>query len=128
MSFFDKAKAAASQAAAKAKQSASDVQAKVDLGSAYDDLGKVAYELIESGAIAHEQLEAPAAKVRELRERIEGGADAEPEPEPAEVEAESAAPAPGEPESEPAPAQVEPESAAPAPGEPEPAPDVPPAG
>ena len=47
MGFFDKAKAAAGQAAAKAKQSAEDLQLKVDLGSAYDDLGKAAFELIE---------------------------------------------------------------------------------
>jgi hypothetical protein len=74
MSFFDKAKAAASQAAAKAKQGAEDLQLKVDLGSAYDDLGKAAYELIERGEIAHEKLDAPAAKVRELRRRMEGEA------------------------------------------------------
>lgn len=74
MSFFEKAKAAAGQAAAKAKQSAEDLQLKVDLGSAYDDLGKAAFELIESGEIAHEKLDVPAAKVRELRQRMEGDA------------------------------------------------------
>ena len=87
MSFFDRAKAAASQAAAKAKQSAEDLQLKVDLGSAYDDLGQAAYELIEKGEISHEALEAPAAKVRALRARIDGAAQAEPEeaaPEPIE--------------------------------------------
>ena len=74
MGFLDKAKAAAGQAAAKAKQGAEDLQLKVDLGSAYDDLGKAAYELIEQGEIAHEKLDAPAAKVRELRQRMEGDA------------------------------------------------------
>ena len=90
MSFFDKAKAAASQAAAKAKQSAQDVQHKVDLGSAYDDLGKAAFELIEQGEVAHEKLDAPAAKVRELRRRIEGEEKAEPEGEPAADEVQPA--------------------------------------
>ena len=71
MGFFDKAKAAAGQAAAKAKQSADDLQLKVDLGSAYGDLGKAAFELIEKGELTHEKLDAPAAKVRELRERTE---------------------------------------------------------
>jgi hypothetical protein len=90
MSFFDKAKAAAGQAAAKAKQSAEDLQLKVDLGSAYDDLGKAAFELIEQGEIAHEKLEAPAAKVREIRQRMEGGAKPdEPATEPAPVAAEA---------------------------------------
>lgn len=85
VSFFDKAKAAASQAAAKAKQGAEDLQLKVDLGKAYDDLGKAAYELIEQGELAHEKLEAPAAKVRELRERLDG--DDGPEPPAEEVPA-----------------------------------------
>ena len=106
MSFFDKAKAAASQAAAKAKQGAEDLQLKVDLGSAYDDLGKAAFELIEQGEVAHAKLEAPAAKVRELRQRMEG--DAKPgepaddealvEDEPAVVEAPGAPEASGDPE------------------------------
>ena len=96
MSFFEKAKAAASQAAAKAKQGAEDIQLKVDLGSAYDDLGKAAYELIEQGELAHEKLDAPAAKVRELRQRMEGdakpdapAAEAAPPAEPEEAVAEA---------------------------------------
>jgi len=112
MSFFDKAKAAASQAAAKAKQGAEDLQLKVDLGSAYDDLGKAAFELIEQGEVAHEKLDAPAAKVRELRQRMEG--DAKPD-EPAYDEATAV---------EDAPAVVEAPEAPEAPGDPEP--DAPP--
>ena len=84
MSFFEKAKAAAGQAAAKAKQSAEDLQLKVDLGSAYDDLGKAAFELVEGGEIAHEKLDAPAAKVRELRQRMEGDAKSHSAERPAE--------------------------------------------
>jgi hypothetical protein len=116
MSFFDKAKTAASQAAAKAKQSAQDVQRKVDLGSAYDDLGKAAFELIESGEIAHEQLEAPAAKVRELRQKLAGDAEAD------EAEPEEAVPVEAEPEVAEEPAL----EASPAPENP-PAPETPPA-
>src|SRR4051794_25952065 len=83
MSFFDKAKAAATQAAARAKQGAEDLQLKVDLGSAYDDLGKAAFELIEQGKIAHPDLDAPAAKVREVRQKMDAGVKpAEPEPAP----------------------------------------------
>src|SRR5262245_21073982 len=99
MSFFDKAKAAATQAAAKAKQSAEDLQLKVDLGSAYDELGQAAFELIESGEIAHPQLEEPAAKVRELRARRDGKAEPEPAPAPPLEEPQAAAepPPPAEP-------------------------------
>ena len=106
MSFFDKAKAAASQAAAKAKQGAEDLQLKVDLGSAYDDLGKAAFELIEQGEIAHEKLDAPAAKVRELRQRMEG--DDAPDEAAAPAEAEVPA-APDVPETPAGPGEPEPQ-------------------
>lgn len=66
MGFLDKAKAVAEQAASKAKESVEDVQVKRELGQAYDDLGKQAFELIESGALTHPALEEAAAKVRAL--------------------------------------------------------------
>jgi hypothetical protein len=75
MGFLDKAKAAATQAATKAKEGVEDVQAKLDLGNAYNALGKATFELIESGAVSHPDLEEPAAKVRELKERLEGDKD-----------------------------------------------------
>jgi hypothetical protein len=87
MGFLDKAKAAAGQAAAKAKQGAQDVQLKVDLGAAYDELGKAAFELIEAGELEHPKLEEPAAKIRELRARKEGGSDADAAAIPEPVEA-----------------------------------------
>ena len=67
----------------KAKEGVEDLQTKIDLDRAYNDLGKTAFDLIESGELAHERLDAPAAKVRELRERqaSEDEADARPEPE-----------------------------------------------
>ena len=57
MGFLDKAKAAAEQAAAKAKEGVEDVQTKRELGQAYGDLGKTAFELIESGEHRHPSLE-----------------------------------------------------------------------
>ena len=86
MGFLDKAKAAAEQAAVKAKGGVEDLQARHELGQAYDELGKTAFELIESGEIAHAKLEPAATKIRTLRERAAGGdgsadaADAAPEP------------------------------------------------
>ncbi|HEY8768853.1 MAG TPA: hypothetical protein VIP09_16610 [Dehalococcoidia bacterium] len=77
MGFLDKAKAAAEQAAAKAKEGVDDVQAKRELSQTYNDLGKTAYELIESGDIAHPRLEAAAAKVRTFNESVTGGANTE---------------------------------------------------
>ena len=46
MGFLDKAKAAAEQAAASAKEGVDDVQTKRELSQAYGDLGKTTYELI----------------------------------------------------------------------------------
>ena len=73
MGLLDKAKAAAEQAAAKAKEGVEDVQTKRELLQAYHELGKVAFELVEGGEIAHPRLEAPAEKVRGLRERAGDG-------------------------------------------------------
>lgn len=70
MSFFDKAKQAAGQVAAKAKEGAEDVQQKVELSQAYSALGKTAFELVESGAISHPELEATVAKIRDLNEKL----------------------------------------------------------
>ena len=77
MGFLDKAKAAAEQAAAKAKEGVDDVQTKRELNQAYNDLGKTAYELIASGEIAHSRLEAGAERIRTLNEKVAGGAPAD---------------------------------------------------
>ncbi len=90
MGFLDKAKAAAEQAgqkakegaefaAQKAKETAEDVQTKRELGSAFDDLGHKAFDLIESGAIAHPDLAPLADKVRELQAKLAAEAKAEEE-------------------------------------------------
>lgn len=73
MGFLDKAKAAAEQAAAKAKEGVEDVQIKRELSQAHSELGKTAFELIESGEISHPQLETIAEKIRALNERAAGG-------------------------------------------------------
>ena len=70
MGFLDKAKAAAEQAAAKAKETAEDLQTKRELGQTFDDLGHKAFDLIESGAITHPDLSALAQKVRDLQAKL----------------------------------------------------------
>jgi hypothetical protein len=67
--FLDKAKAAAEQATAKAKEGVDDVQAKRELSQAYSELGKTAYDLIESGDVTDQRLATIADKIRVLRER-----------------------------------------------------------
>ena len=85
MGFLDKVKEGAEQAAAKAKDTAEDVQTKRDLGKAYDELGKETFALIESGEISNSKLDPHAAKIRELQAKLEdgggsGGGDASAEP------------------------------------------------
>jgi len=70
MSLFNKAKQAAEQAAAKAREGVEDVQQKRELSQAYNELGRTAFELLESGEISHARLETPAAKIRTLNEKI----------------------------------------------------------
>jgi hypothetical protein len=66
MSLLGKAKTAANQAATKAKETAADVQQKIDLSRAYSALGEAAYEEIESGNISSDKLAPLAAKIRVL--------------------------------------------------------------
>lgn len=74
MGFLDKAKAAAVEATAKAKEGVEDVQLKRELSQAYNELGKAAFELIESNEIAHPSLATVAEKIRGLHERDKGDA------------------------------------------------------
>src|SRR5262249_36551522 len=69
MGFLDKAKAAAEQAATKAKEGVEDVQLKRELGQAYTELGRTTFGLIEGGELSHSGLEEAAGKVRAVNEK-----------------------------------------------------------
>jgi hypothetical protein len=71
MGFLDKAKQAAEQAAVKAKEGVEDAQTKRELSQAYNDLGKTAFELIESGDLSNSRLDASAAKIRALTAKLD---------------------------------------------------------
>lgn len=70
MSFFDKAKQKAGEAAAKAKEGVEDVQQKRELSQAYGELGKTAFDLVSSGEISHPQFEATVTKIRDLNAKL----------------------------------------------------------
>jgi hypothetical protein len=70
MGFLDKAKAAAEQAAAKAKEGVEDVQTKRDLGQAYGELGKVTYGLVSSGEVSHAELAPLVERIKTLESRV----------------------------------------------------------
>jgi hypothetical protein len=70
--FLDKAKAAAEQAAAKAKEGVQEVQTKRELFQAYQELGKKTYELSESGEVSHSVLTPLLEKIAALKAEEEG--------------------------------------------------------
>ena len=70
MGLLDKVKSQAEQAAAKAKEGVHEVQLRRELGQAYDELGKLAFELAEEHAIEHDRLLPLLERVRDLRARL----------------------------------------------------------
>jgi hypothetical protein len=74
MGFLDKAKAAAEQAAVKAKEGAEEFQTKRELTQAYGDLGRATYRLASSDQISHPELTALVDRIREM-EASGGGGD-----------------------------------------------------
>lgn len=80
MGFLDRAKAAAEQATAMAKEGVEEVQVKRELGQAYGELGRLAFELVDSKEISHPRLEPLAGKIRTLREREKNAAAGGPPP------------------------------------------------
>ena len=71
MGFLDKAKAAAVEATAKAKEGVEDVQTKRELSQAYNDLGKTAFDLIKSGELSDPRLDDSVAKIRALTGKLD---------------------------------------------------------
>jgi len=71
MGFLDKAKMAAEQATTKAKEGIGEVQTRRELGQAYDELGKLAYELAESGEISHDRIGELVERIRTLKSELE---------------------------------------------------------
>jgi hypothetical protein len=71
MGFLDRAKTVAEQATAKAKEGIDEVQTRRELGQAYDELGKLAFELVTSGEISHARLEPGVERIKMLKAELE---------------------------------------------------------
>ncbi len=71
MGLLDKAKSAAETATSKAKEGIGDVQTKRELGQAYDELGKLAFELHDAGELVHARLDELAGRIRKLKGDLE---------------------------------------------------------
>ncbi len=71
MSFLDKVKKGAEQAAAKAKEEVSELQTKNELVKTYELLGKKTFELVDKSELSHAELEDAVTHIRELKEKLE---------------------------------------------------------
>jgi hypothetical protein len=71
MGFLDKVKQSAEQAAARAKDTASDLQTKRELGQAYGELGETAFELADAGQLSNPRLDPIVERIRSLKARLE---------------------------------------------------------
>jgi hypothetical protein len=71
MGFLDKAKMAAEQATSKAKEGIGEVQTRRELGQAYDDLGKLVFDLVDSGELANDRLDSLVERIRSLKSQLE---------------------------------------------------------
>jgi len=71
MGLLEKAMAAATEAAMKAKETAEELQTKRELGQAYGELGQKAFGLLESGELSSPELEPAADRIRVLKAQLE---------------------------------------------------------
>ena len=74
MGLLDKAKAAAEQAATRAKDTAGELQTKRELGQVYDDLGRKTFELVEAGEVSSPALDPLVERIRALNTKLAEGA------------------------------------------------------
>ncbi len=74
MGLLDKAKAAAEQAATRAKDTAGELQTKRELGQVYDELGRKTFELVEAGEVSSPALESLVERIRALNAKLAEGA------------------------------------------------------
>jgi hypothetical protein len=74
MGLLDKAKAAAEQAATRAKDTAGELQTKRELGQVYDELGRKTFELIEAGEVSSPALDPLVERIRALNAKLAEGA------------------------------------------------------
>jgi len=80
MGLLEKAMAAATEAAIKAKETAEELQTRRELGQANGELGQKTFELLESGELSSPLLEPLAERIRALKAQLEPPAPETSEP------------------------------------------------
>jgi len=78
MKLIDKAKAAAEQAAVKAKEGVEEVQTKRELHAAHAELGTKVFELVEGGKLEHPELTSHVEKIKDLKAKLAAAGEEEP--------------------------------------------------
>jgi len=83
MGLLDKIKDNIQETANLAKEGLGDLQTKRELGSAYGELGKKAFDLIDQGKLTAPDLNVDVDKIRKLKAELEAEEKAATEQEPA---------------------------------------------
>jgi hypothetical protein len=71
MGFLDKLKGNIGKTASKAREGVEELQTKRELGQAYGELGRRAFDLIEAGKLHAKELDFDAERIRELKANLE---------------------------------------------------------
>ena len=71
MSFFDRAKQVAGQAAVRAKEELDVIQTRLELDKAYRQLGKAAFELAQAGELGQPQFAEIVERIRALQAQLD---------------------------------------------------------
>lgn len=72
--FLDRLKDATGVVATKAREGIEDLQTRHELSQAYSDLGRTTADLVESGAVTHQDLVASVEKIKALKAELEAKA------------------------------------------------------
>jgi len=86
-SFLNRLKEATGVVATKAREGVEELQTKHELSQAYNDLGRKAADLVESGAVSHPELAERVEKIRALKAQLEAAPAEETPAEPAKPDA-----------------------------------------
>ena len=70
-SFLNRLKDATNVVATRAREGVEELQTKHELSQAYNDLGRKAADLVESGAISHPELSERVEKIHALKKELE---------------------------------------------------------
>jgi polyhydroxyalkanoate synthesis regulator phasin len=76
MSFFDKVKRGAQQAAGTVRDEVQDLQTRNEIVRTYENLGRKVFELVDKGQLSHDDVKPYVDHIRELRDKLEAAEQA----------------------------------------------------